>query len=45
MSEIDPQNWQRVKEIFQGALERKGSERESFHEQECGDKTALRSEV
>jgi serine/threonine protein kinase/Tol biopolymer transport system component len=45
MNEIDPQNWQRVKEIFQGALERKGSERESFLEQECGDQTALRSEV
>jgi len=45
MSEIDPQNWQRVKEIFQGALERKGDERESFLEQQCGDQAALRSEV
>ena len=45
MSDSDPKNWQRVKEIFQGALERKGAERESFLEQECGDQTTLRREV
>ncbi|HXC72788.1 MAG TPA: protein kinase [Pyrinomonadaceae bacterium] len=45
MSEIDPQNWQRVKEIFQGALERKGAAREAFLDEQCADQTALRTEV
>jgi eukaryotic-like serine/threonine-protein kinase len=45
MSETDPQRWQRVKEIFQGALERRGAEREVFLDSECGDQPALREEV
>lgn len=44
MSDSDPQRWQRVKEIFQGALERKGAEREAFLA-ECCDDTDLRAEV
>ena len=30
MSETDPQRWQRVKEIFEGALEKHGAERQAF---------------
>jgi serine/threonine protein kinase len=45
MNETDPQNWQRVKEIFQGALERQGTERASFLDRECRDQTAVREEV
>ena len=45
MSEIDPERWQRVKEIFEGALERRGVERESFLERECGVEQGLREEV
>ena len=37
MSDSDPQRWQRVKEIFQGALERKGAEREAFLAECCDD--------
>ena len=44
MNNSDPERWQRVKEIFQGALERKGAEREAFLA-ECCDDTDLRSEV
>ncbi len=43
MSNSDPERWQRVKEIFQGALERKGAEREAFLA-ECCD-ADLRAEV
>ena len=43
MSDSDPQRWQRVKEIFQGALERKGAEREAFLTECCDDD--LRAEV
>jgi serine/threonine protein kinase/Tol biopolymer transport system component len=45
MSETDPQNWQRVKEIFQGALELQGAERASFLDRECADQSAVREEV
>jgi serine/threonine protein kinase/Tol biopolymer transport system component len=44
MNNSDPERWQRVKEIFQGALERKGAEREAFLT-ECCDDEDLRSEV
>ena len=44
MSDSDPQRWQRVKEIFQGALERKGADREAFLA-ECCDDADLRAEV
>ncbi|HEV8428035.1 MAG TPA: protein kinase [Pyrinomonadaceae bacterium] len=45
MSETDPQRWQRVKEIFEGALGRHGAERESFLEQACDGDTDVREEV
>ncbi|HET6975908.1 MAG TPA: protein kinase [Pyrinomonadaceae bacterium] len=45
MSETDPQRWQRVKEIFEGALERRGVERESFLENACANDGDVREEV
>jgi serine/threonine protein kinase/Tol biopolymer transport system component len=45
MSETDPQRWQRVKEIFEGALEHHGAERESFLENACDGDTEMREEV
>jgi len=45
MSETDPQRWQRVKEVFEGALERHGAERETFLDRECGDQSDVRKEV
>lgn len=45
MSETDPQSWQRVKEIFEGALSRDGVERQAFLDRECGNEPALRGEV
>jgi serine/threonine protein kinase len=45
MSETDPQRWQRVKEIFDGALERRGAEREAFLDRACDGDTDVREEV
>src|ERR1041385_687443 len=45
MPETDPQRWRRVKEVFEGALERHGAERESFLDRECGDQADVRKEV
>jgi serine/threonine protein kinase/Tol biopolymer transport system component len=45
MPETDPQRWQRVKEVFEGALERHGAERETFLDRECGDQPDVRKEV
>ena len=45
MSETDPQRWQRVKEIFEGALERRGAEREAFLNRVCDGETEVREEV
>jgi eukaryotic-like serine/threonine-protein kinase len=45
MSDTDPQRWQRVKEIFEGALERHGAERESFLEHACAGEPEVRDEV
>lgn len=45
MSETDPQRWQRVKGIFEGALGRHGAERESFLENACDGDNAVREEV
>ncbi len=45
MSETDPQRWQRVKEIFEGALELHGAERHAFLDRCCEDESALRAEV
>jgi len=45
MPETDPQRWQRVKEVFEGALELHGAERETFLDRECGDQADVRKEV
>ena len=45
MSESDSKNWQRVKEVFEGALERDGDERQAFLDRECSDDPDLRAEV
>jgi serine/threonine protein kinase/Tol biopolymer transport system component len=45
MSNSDPQRWQRVKEIFDGALERHGAEREAFLDRACDGDTEVRKEV
>jgi serine/threonine protein kinase/Tol biopolymer transport system component len=41
----DPQSWQRVKEIFEGALELHGVEREEYLDRECRDQLEVRKEV
>lgn len=41
----DPQRWQRVKEIFEGALELRGDERAAFLDRACNGDTAVREEV
>ena len=41
----DPQRWQRVKEIFDGALERRGAEREAFLDRACDGDADVREEV
>jgi eukaryotic-like serine/threonine-protein kinase len=45
MSETDHNNWQRVKEVFEGALERDGPDRQIFLDRECVDHPDLRAEV
>src|SRR5215217_2193005 len=45
MSNSDPQRWQRVKEIFDGALERRGAERDAFLDRACDGDTDVREEV
>jgi eukaryotic-like serine/threonine-protein kinase len=45
MSNSDSQRWQRVKEIFEGALERQGAEREAFLDRTCDGDTEIRTEV
>ena len=41
----DSQRWQRVKEIFDGALELHGAEREGFLDRACDGDTSVRAEV
>src|SRR5205085_461093 len=41
----DSQSWQRVKQIFEGAIERPSAERQEFLERECCDNAELREEV
>jgi serine/threonine protein kinase/Tol biopolymer transport system component len=41
----NPQRWQRVKEIFEGALERHGAERAAFLERACDGNNEVREEV
>jgi serine/threonine protein kinase len=45
MSDVTKKHWQQVKEIFEGALEREGSEREAFLDRACTGDIALRQEV
>src|SRR5215203_3914684 len=45
MSETDPQRWQRVKEIFEGALERHADERLAFLDRACDGDSDVREEV
>ena len=45
MSRVNPQHWQQVKEVFEGALERHGAERAEFLERICAGDAALREEV
>ena len=45
MSDTDQGNWQRVKAVFEGALERNGADREAFLARECNDEPGLREEV
>src|SRR5215204_2262324 len=45
MSDTDPQRWQRVKEIFDGALERQGDERAAFLDRACDGDADVREEV
>jgi predicted Ser/Thr protein kinase len=45
MNRVDEQHWQRVKEVFESALERQGAERAEFLEQVCATDMALREEV
>src|SRR5262249_59192854 len=42
---IDPESWQRVKEVFHRALERPRDERATFVADACGDDTALAPDV
>jgi serine/threonine protein kinase/Tol biopolymer transport system component len=41
----DPQRWQHVKEVFDGALERHGAEREEFLDRACDGDADVREEV
>ena len=41
----DSERWQRVKEIFDGALERRGAEREAFLDRACDGDGEVREEV
>jgi serine/threonine protein kinase/Tol biopolymer transport system component len=45
MSDTDPQRWQRVKEIFEGALARQGADREAFLDRVCDGDKEVRDEV
>jgi Tol biopolymer transport system component/predicted Ser/Thr protein kinase len=45
MSDINKKRWQQVKEVFEGALEREGTERKAFLDSACASDVALRHEV
>ena len=45
MNRVNPQHWQQVKEVFEGALERHGAERAEYLERVCAGDLALREEV
>jgi serine/threonine protein kinase len=42
---VTPERWQRLLDVFHGALERSGSEREDYIRRECGSDEAMASEV
>ncbi|MDQ6701216.1 MAG: protein kinase, partial [Acidobacteriota bacterium] len=44
-TQVDQQEWSRVEEIFQGAVERPPGQRHDFLFRACGENTALREEV
>jgi serine/threonine protein kinase/Tol biopolymer transport system component len=45
MSKVNKAHWQRVKEVFEGAVERQGDERAQFLDRVCAAEVALREEV
>ncbi len=45
MNKVDPQHWQQVKEVFEGALECQGSARTDFLDRVCAGDVTLRAEV
>ena len=42
---MNPERWQQIDKIFQGALEREPHERASFLEQACGDDSPLKEKI
>ena len=42
---MNPERWQQIDKIFQGALEREPHERASFLSQACGDDSPLREKI
>jgi len=45
MRDTDPQRWQQIKQIFEGALELHGTERVTFLDSACEGQTEVRAEV
>lgn len=45
MRDTDPQRWQQIKQIFEGALELHGAEREAYLTSACAGETEVREEV
>jgi serine/threonine protein kinase/Tol biopolymer transport system component len=45
MKDTDPQRWQQVKQIFEGALELHGAERDAFLTSACEGQNEVRAEV
>jgi hypothetical protein len=45
MSETDSHRWQQIKQIFEGALELHGAERETYLARCCEGQTEMRAEV
>ncbi|MEK6281019.1 MAG: protein kinase [Acidobacteriota bacterium] len=45
MSSVNQQHWQRLKEVFEAALEQPGGKRSQFIEEVCAGNPALRKEV
>jgi serine/threonine protein kinase/Tol biopolymer transport system component len=45
MRDTDPQRWQQIKQIFEGALELHGDEREAYLAGACEGETEVRAEV